>query len=230
MPVKKTITRRSALAGLCAGSTILMSGHASALWSAASDDPAGPPGALNFSLTAVSARTLRISISPVNDQPPSQIRELGVVDRQWPEPIRNKSPNARHSDCLGKYALEIRQDPLRITALDKQKIRQEIQFQLNSTNIHFRLDGPVFGLGEGVQAYDLRGTKDAMANGEGVPGLETFGARLPIPWVIARQDGACLSVNHPAISYSPARRASFDAMRLPQPEMSSSYWETLLPN
>ena len=56
---------------------------------------------------------------------------------------------------------------------------------MNSTNIHFRLDGPVFGLGEGVQSYDLRGTKDAMANGEGVPGLETFGARLPIPWVIS---------------------------------------------
>jgi len=183
--VNKTITRRSALAGLCAGSTILMSGHASALWSAEANDPAGPPGALNFSLTAVSARTLRISISPVNDEPPSQIRELGVVDRQWPEPIATNLQMRTIPVAWGKYTLEIRQNPLRITALDKQKIRQELQFQLNSTNIHFRLDGPVFGLGEGVQAYDLRGTKDAMANGESVPGLETFGARLPIPWVIS---------------------------------------------
>ncbi len=183
--VKKTITRRSALAGLCAGSTVLMTGQARALWSDATESPAGPPGAVNFSLTAVSDKTLRIGISPVNDRPASRFHELGVVDRQWPETIATSLEKQTVPIVWGKYRLEVRQNPLTITALDKGRTRQEIQFQTDSTNIHFRLDGPVFGLGEGVQAYDLRGAKDAMGNGEGVRGLETFGARLPIPWVIS---------------------------------------------
>jgi alpha-glucosidase/alpha-D-xyloside xylohydrolase len=162
-----------------------MSRQAGAVWSATGEEVTGSPGALNFSLTAVSAKTLCISISPVNDEPPSRIRELGIVDRQWQKPIATSDDKGTVPVAWGKYTLEIGRNPLRITARENGKIRQEIQFQRDSTNIHFRLDGPVFGLGEGVPSYDLRGTQDAMANGEGVPGLATFGARLPIPWVIS---------------------------------------------
>ena len=198
--MKKTITRRSTLAGLCAGSTILMSGRAKAFWSVTNEDITGSPGAVNFSLCAVSPNTLRISISPVNDEPHSQGRELGVVDREWPEPISTSLENRVAPIAWGKYSLEIRQSPLRITVLEKEKVRQEIQFQLDSTNIHFRLDEPVFGLGEGVHAYDLRGTKDSMTNGQGV-GLETFGARVPIPWVIS-PSGWGLFIGQPSGDFS----------------------------
>ena len=51
--------------------------------------------------------------------------------------------------------------------------------------IHFSLgEGPLFGLGEGGHPLNRRGTSDAMRNGQFRPDLATFGARVPIPWVM----------------------------------------------
>jgi alpha-glucosidase (family GH31 glycosyl hydrolase) len=44
---------------------------------------------------------------------------------------------------------------------------------------------PLFGLGEGGQQLDRRGSVDPMRNGEDVPDLATAGARVPIPWIVS---------------------------------------------
>jgi alpha-glucosidase/alpha-D-xyloside xylohydrolase len=56
---------------------------------------------------------------------------------------------------------------------------------LDSTNVRFNLDGPAFGLGEGTHPLDRRDTRDAMINGQNGQDLRTYGARLPIPWIIS---------------------------------------------
>lgn len=71
------------------------------------------------------------------------------------------------------------------SAYENGKLRQEVRFDLDSTDVRFNLTGPVFGLGEGVHPFDRRGTHDDMLNGQHSPDLQTFGARLPIPWIVS---------------------------------------------
>ena len=140
------------------------------------------PGALDFTLSALSPGILRISISPANEPP--RFSELGVVghpDTKLAGPGHVRPATVK----WGKHSVKISDGPLQVGAYENGKLRQEIRFDLNSTDVRFNLNGPVFGLGEGVHPYDRRGTQDNMINGQHSPDLETFGARLPIPWVIS---------------------------------------------
>jgi len=143
----------------------------------------GKPGKLDFRIEAISQKILHISIAPVHAEPP--IREIGVLDS-----THEISLNARKDLPLsvpwGRYTIRINDDPLRFTVVaDRERERQEIQFDTDSTSVRFRLgNGPLFGLGEGV-AGDRRGTKDGMRNGQSSPELRTTGSRVPIPWLIS---------------------------------------------
>ena len=182
------ITRRSVITGLSAGSTHLLFSRrmtaASFFASAAGEPIAATPGLLDVTLTAITPGILRISISPANDAP--RLHELGVVDRVWPPPLQKPGPPQAHTVPWGKYALQISDGPLHVAALENGKLRQEIRFDLDSTDVHFNIDGPIFGLGEGVHPFDRRGTRDEMLNGQqNRQDVQTFGARLPIPWIIS---------------------------------------------
>ena len=87
-----------------------------------------------------------------------------------------------------------------MAAFENNKLRQEVRFDLDSTDVSFHLNGPVFGLGEGVHPFDRRGTRDDMANGQHSPDLRTFGARLPIPWVIS-PEGWGIFIGQPSGSF-----------------------------
>lgn len=180
-------TRRTVLAGLCAGSMQLLFSRrldaAGILQSPSDDRIAAKPGLLDLTVTAVSAGILRISISPANDAP--RPHELGVVERDWPAPLVKPGPVQAQTVPWGKYTLHISGDPLRISASENGRVRQEIRFDLDSTDVRFDLGGPVFGLGEGAHPFDRRGTRDTMLNGQNGVDLRTFGARLPIPWIIS---------------------------------------------
>ena len=79
----------------------------------------------------------------------------------------------------------LEEDPLRVRVSQSGSLRQEIGFDLDSTNVRFPLGGaPVYGLGEGAHTYDLTGTSDDMSNGQH-PDTVLYGARVPIPWVIS---------------------------------------------
>jgi alpha-glucosidase (family GH31 glycosyl hydrolase) len=176
------LTRRSVLGGLGAGvGQLLFRAPASAALS----DPVrtGNPGQLDFSLTAITDHVLRISIAPALAQPPQW--ELGVVESPHQVPLGKGS--AQGSVDWGRYRIWIAENPLQFRVTDAaQRVRQEIQFDPDSTNVRFRLGAqPLFGLGEGLMETDLRGTKDAMRNGQARPDLRIAGARLPIPWLIS---------------------------------------------
>jgi alpha-glucosidase/alpha-D-xyloside xylohydrolase len=182
------LTRRSVLAGLGAGfAQLLLARRLHALAPAGADQHASagaaPAGDLDLMLTALSPGTLRISIAPADG--PVRLHELGVIDRAEPAPLYPLARAQSQSVPWGKYTVTVSEPPLHISVSEQGKLRQEIRFAPDSTNVHFNLDGPVFGLGEGVSTWDLRGTRVSMSNGEGVPSLDIFGARMPVPWVVS---------------------------------------------
>lgn len=175
-------TRRSVLGGLGAGfAQVLFCGRVSAAVSGAVKT--GKPSKLDFSLTALTENVLRISIAPADATPPG--RELGVEDH--PHEVVLGTGSAASSVNWGKYRIAVADEPLRITVTDVSgKVRQEIQFDNDNTYVRFRLGSkPLFGLGEGVVGTDLRGTRNAMRNGQGRPDLRVAGSRVPVPWVMS---------------------------------------------
>jgi alpha-glucosidase/alpha-D-xyloside xylohydrolase len=177
-------SRRTALIGLCAGAAqLLFTKRLIAAGAIHSSESTAAPGLLNLALAALTPGILRISISPANDEPRSE--ELGVIDGTWQELGKaglEKSDTVR----WGKYTLKVSADDvLSIAALEGATLRQEVRFDLDSTNVRFNLDGPAFGLGEGTHPLDRRDTRDAMINGQNGQDLRTYGARLPIPWIIS---------------------------------------------
>jgi alpha-glucosidase (family GH31 glycosyl hydrolase) len=191
------VSRRNAIVGMAAGSLqLLLCRRLPAVGPAGET---GQAGALDLMLTALSPQTLRISIAPVNETP--KLSELGVLDRPEPQPLYANGRVRNESLTWGKFRIAVSADPLHISVFDGDKLRQEIRFAPDSTNVQFNIDGPIFGLGEGVQSFDLRNTRDPMLNGENVPGLRTFGARLPIPWVISPH-GWGIFIGQPQGSFS----------------------------
>lgn len=145
----------------------------------------GEPGHLDLCLEAMGPNILRIAIAPVNAWQPE--KELGIL----PEPgartlLRRPRPAATHLPW-GRYQISVEYDPLRVTvSMAERNFHQVIQFDPDSTAVRFGIsDAPVFGLGEGLPTYDLRGARYGMSNGEGTPHLRLDGARLPIPWLIS---------------------------------------------
>jgi alpha-glucosidase/alpha-D-xyloside xylohydrolase len=133
---------------------------------------------------ALSQHVLHISIAPVAATPPE--RELGVVDSPREVPLLLKQ---EHTETVywGSHTIRIVNQPLRIAVSDgAQNIRQEIQFDTDSTAVRFRVGSqPLFGLGEGLTGFDRRSTRDGMRNGQDSRDLRTAGSRVPIPWLIS---------------------------------------------
>ena len=87
----------------------------------------------------------------------------------------------------GKYRVRLEEGPLRITvSLANGDVRQQIQFEPDTAAVQFVVgDAPLFGLGEGLPRYDLRGARYEMKNGQGTADLRLDGSRIPIPWLIS---------------------------------------------
>jgi alpha-glucosidase (family GH31 glycosyl hydrolase) len=174
-------SRRGVLAGLTfAAADLLFSREISA---AAQDAPALGNSHL-LTLTAVSERALRLRIIQQGKQGPAS--ETGVVPRPWPEPLHE---DANGFVAWGKYKVRIEERPWQIIITDGVgKMRQHLRLEPSTGAIHFNLgDGPIFGLGEGGHPLNRRGTADAMRNGQVSPDLATYGARVPIPWVVGAE-------------------------------------------
>ena len=144
---------------------------------------AAAPGLIDLTLTAMSANTLRIGIAPAKGQ--AQAHELGFVDREWPAPIETPAPENAHSIAWGNFSIRIATDPLTVTIVEDGKTRQQIRFETDSTNVHFPLDGPIFGLGEGTNSFDRRNTREPLVNGQTPSDFRTYGARVQIPFLLS---------------------------------------------
>src|SRR3569833_2684382 len=175
LPIRPT--RRSVLSGLGAGfaQTLFRAQLKAARFPGRQT---GEPGRLDFRLGALSPKILHISIAPVHDDPPR--RETGILDSTHESPLELKW-DLSLTVPWDRQTIRIDREPLRIEVVDDAKrVRQEIQFDIDSTSVRFRLGcKPLFGLGEGLTG-DRSGTRDPMRNGQSSPELRTTGSRVPI--------------------------------------------------
>lgn len=180
----RKFSRRSMISGIGAGiAQALLARRVAA--ARVANQLTGVPGELDVSLTEISPRVLRIAIAPVNAWQPAD--ELGVANRKSTVPLLRRRDPAATRLTWRKYQIEVAENPLRVKVWrEHPDVHQEIQFDTDSTAIRFQIgNAPVFGLGEGLPTYDLRGARHTMRNGEGTPTLQVDGARLPIPWLIS---------------------------------------------
>jgi alpha-glucosidase len=135
-----------------------------------------------LTLVAVSEKILRVRVIQQGKQGPAS--EFGIVPRAWAEPLQ---PDAEGFAAWGPFRVRLEEHPWRITVVDSAgKVRQ--QLQIEPAAIRFNLgQGPIFGLGEGGHPLNRRGTADPMHNGQISPDLATYGARVPIPWVVGAE-------------------------------------------
>ena len=174
--------RRSVLGGLGAGlAQAVFRGQLNAV--GVIGQQTGAPGKLDFRISSLTPRILHISIAPVHADPPQH--EPGILDSAHEISIQVKE-NLHSRVPWNRHVIHIDTEPLKITVVDNaNRVRQEIQFDTDSTSVRFRLGNrPLFGLGEGLIG-DRRGTRDAMRNGQSSPELRTTGSRVPIPWLIS---------------------------------------------
>jgi alpha-glucosidase (family GH31 glycosyl hydrolase) len=180
------ITRRAMLGGMALEAANLLffrSVGSAEIFGAAQGVPAVGNTHL-LTVVAVSAKTLRLRVIQQGKQGPAE--EVGVVPRQWPEPLTvDGSGVAGWGGC--KVHLEER--PWRMTIIDAEgKTRQQIRLEPSTGAIRFLSgEGPLFGLGEGGHPLNRRGTKETMVNGQHSPELATLGARSPIPWLVSTE-------------------------------------------
>jgi len=104
---------------------------------------------MDLKLTALTQHVLHIGIAPAVSPP--LLRELGITDHS-----QEAALGAGRAGTLvnrGKYRIRVAERPLRITVMDDgQRVRQEIEFETDSTVVRFRLGSqPLFGMGEGLR-------------------------------------------------------------------------------
>jgi alpha-glucosidase/alpha-D-xyloside xylohydrolase len=176
-------TRRGFLTGLAFGATHLLFSRTilpTEVFGAAEGVPAVGNAHL-LTLVAVNENTLRLRVVQSGKQGPAA--EIGIVPRKWSEPLEESAPGLIP---WGNYTIHVEQSPWRVTVADKTgKTRQQVRLEPSTGDVHFSLgQGPLFGLGEGSHPFNHRGSADAMRNGQIRPDLETYGARVPIPWLM----------------------------------------------
>ena len=182
-------TRREFVSGISLGAAHLLLSrtiHAAEVVAPAQGIPAIGNEHL-LTLVAVSPNILRLRVVQQGKQGPAA--EIGIVSRDWPEPLQESSPGLI---TWGSFTIHTQQNPWRIAIVDSAgKTRQQIRLEPSTGAVHFGLgEGPLFGLGEGGHPLNRRGTTDAMRNGQSRPDLATFGARVPIPWILGSSKGS----------------------------------------
>jgi alpha-glucosidase (family GH31 glycosyl hydrolase) len=178
------VSRRALLGGCAAGlAELLLTRRVRA--ASVRNPLSGAPGELDLSLAALSPAILRISVAPVSARPPAE--ELGVVAQSRASALLRKAEPVTAELPWGKYRIGVAEDPLRITVSRANgDVCQQIQFDPDTVAVEFILGkSPVFGLGEGLPRYDLRGARYEMKNGQGTSNLRLDGSRVPIPWLIS---------------------------------------------
>jgi alpha-glucosidase (family GH31 glycosyl hydrolase) len=139
-------------------------------------------------VSPVSEHTFRLSVLPLDGGKPAAIsRDGSLVRESWGAPaaaLRGKFA-ARTIPC-GNLRVRVATDPLtfHVETADGKPIQRLTVDEATGVVSFATGDSPLLGLGEGGKQLDRRGSVDPMRNGEGVPGLRTVGARVPIPWII----------------------------------------------
>lgn len=147
----------------------------------------GAPAELT--LSEVSERTVRIQLSPLDEQgrPQPATPSSVLVPFTNVEKLRVRELENEKELRVGGLRVSLRPQPLTISLHRADgKLIQELVFDnADGTNsISFHTEAPVLGLGEGDQQFDRREHYYRMRNGQYAPWLATHGATIPVPFLI----------------------------------------------
>jgi alpha-glucosidase (family GH31 glycosyl hydrolase) len=157
------------------------------------------PDQAELVLAEVSPRILQLRVAPRDDAgepvaapPSSALVELHAVER-----LRLRTIDGSSVVTVGDLHVEISGNPLTIAITDEagQHV-QTLTLDETSTQLGFRVNAPVFGLGEGAQQFDRRGARYSMRDGWGAWDRPALGSWVAVPLIVGT-DGWALFVHHP---------------------------------
>jgi alpha-glucosidase/alpha-D-xyloside xylohydrolase len=159
---------------------------------------AGSP--LEWRVAAISRRTVRIVLAaprvPVPN--PGTLVPAGVAAAS--EQVLDAA--AAHRIALGALEISVKPDALKVTGAPSLAIDPATGTVSFGTS-----DGPILGLGEGGPQFDRRGSFQDMRNGQIGHDQRTFGARIPVPFVIGTA-GWAIYFHHPGGKFDFSNRES----------------------
>src|SRR5262245_58002935 len=155
-------------------------------------------GPAELSISAVSQRTVKILLTPLDEK--GQLQQGApstvLVEQKLEEKLRCRELTGPKKINSGKLQVQIKLDPLSVTVLGPSgKLVQELIVGADGS-VTFRTEAPVLGLGEGGQQFDRRGTYHRLVNGQVSPCLATHGGTIRVPFLIGT-DGWALFVHRP---------------------------------
>lgn len=186
-----SFSRRDALRGMVSAGTLAFIEPASALLPESPLSVASGP--IEIAVTAVSPRTVRITIQTVTEgRAVPLVSDGALLDRSWGSPV------ARLRALSGSFTAQV--GDLRVTLTDApltfrvERATGELVQELSlispapdaiAPELHFNIgDGLLLGMGQGGPQFDRRGENDSMVSGQGGYHLGTHGARVPIQLLI----------------------------------------------
>ena len=189
--------RRSLLKGLALASTAII---VPPIRANDSGEGLAPSDAIEVRVTSLSPHTFRVTIlaSPKTGQEFAVPSDGSLVQEFWDAPVEKFQADPQKPIVVGNYRLKISFAPLKIVVANQHdEVVQEFSWDESTGALSFRtVTSPLFGLGEGGQQFDRRGSIDPMHSGQGGYKLETFGGRVPIPWLIGAS-GWAVYFHHP---------------------------------
>ena len=184
---KKRIRFASKL--LCAGVLFVVVNPA---WADSSILAGGAPAELKIS--EVSERTLHIELATLDKRgiPLYAVHPPELVDVSAKERFRARQFNGKKEIRIGHFRVAIQSQPLMVSVNRADgTLVQELAFNESAgTNLFsFRTGAPVFGLGEGGDQFDRRGTDFPLINGQRYK-LAELGTRCFSPFLIGTEGWA----------------------------------------
>jgi alpha-glucosidase/alpha-D-xyloside xylohydrolase len=149
-----------------------------------------PAQSLEVQASPISPKTIRLTLGPLKEGQASISSasipyDGSLVQQSW-GPATTLRSNAGKSTKVGNFRLTVVFNPLTISISNErgEPIQRLVWDEKNSSLSFLIGTSPLFGLGEGGQQFDRRGSVDSMKNGQAVYELQTHGGRVPIPWII----------------------------------------------
>jgi alpha-glucosidase/alpha-D-xyloside xylohydrolase len=155
-------------------------------------------GPAELSISAVSERTVKIRLTPLDEK--GQLQQGApstvLVEQQLEEKLRCRELTGPRKIDSGKLQVQIKPDPLSVTVFGPSgKLVQELTVGTDGS-VTFRTEAPILGLGEGGQQFDRRGAYHRLVNGQVAPFLATHGGTIRVPFLTGT-DGWALFIHRP---------------------------------
>ncbi len=150
-----------------------------------------------ITVSVVSERTLRLEVSPLDEQGhPRPAAASGVlVPFPSSETRHIREVDGQENFRLGRLRVTIKAEPLTVLVRREDgRLVQELTFDEGA--VGFRTEAPVLGLGEGAQQFDRRGALYPMEPTWGGWNRPVLGSVVPSPFLIGAE-GWAMFVHQP---------------------------------